>query len=82
MVTSLKKWGNSQGVRFSKETLEAIGLRVDDRISITVDTNSRKIIISKAEDKKVDLEKLFKAYTGDFKGEEFDWGPKQGDEVW
>jgi len=82
MITSLKKWGNSQGVRFSKKTLEEIDLHVDDKISITVNTNSKTITISKADSKKVDLKELFNEYTGDFKGEEFNWGPKQGDEQW
>ncbi|MBM7560874.1 AbrB/MazE/SpoVT family DNA-binding domain-containing protein [Fusibacter tunisiensis] len=80
MVTSIKKWGNSQGLRFSKEMLDAIGISVDDEVLIEV--IDHKIIISKAKDNKVNLKKLFKSYEGVYKETEMNWGEPKGEEVW
>ena len=80
MVTSIKKWGNSQGLRFSKDILNAIGVSIDDEVSVEV--IDHKIIISKIKDKKVNLKELFKSYDGDYKGTELNWGNPKGEEIW
>ncbi len=80
MITSIKKWGNSQGLRFSKDILDAIGISVDDEVNVEVEDH--KIVISKAKNTKVNLKELFKTYDGDYVTEEVDWGTHQGDEIW
>ena len=47
-----------------------------------MDVIDQKIIITKVHPSKVDLEKLFQNYEGDYKGEAFDWGLSRGEEVW
>ena len=80
MIAAIKKWGNSQGLRFSREMLEQLDISVNDEVNIEV--IDQKIIISKAYPKKVDIEELFKNYKGTYETEEFDWGENVGDEIW
>lgn len=80
MITAIKKWGNSQGLRFSREILEKLDITIDDEVNVEVVDD--KIIITKAHPTKINIEELFKDYTGDYKGEEYDWGPVVGEEAW
>ncbi len=80
MLMSIKKWGNSQGLRFSKELLEQLKIQVNDEVNVEV--VEEKIIITKAHPDKIDIEKLFADYKGEYRGDEFDWGLPKGDEVW
>ena len=80
MLMSIKKWGNSQGLRFSKEILDQLKISVND--AVNVDVIDGKIVISKAYPEKIDIEKLFKKYKGNYKAEEYNWGSPQGDEIW
>jgi antitoxin MazE len=80
MITSIRKWGNSQGLRFSKEILKDIGVSVDDEVKVEV--IDKKIVISKANDDKVNLKELFKNYKDEYNSNEVNWGKPQGDEIW
>ena len=83
MFTTIQKWGNSQAVRLPKAILESVALEENDKVEITSDNDT--IIIRKAPRKriaKVSLEERFANYTGDYKCEEYDWGPPVGKEVW
>lgn len=80
MITSLKRWGNSQGLRFSKEMLESIGISIYDKINVEV--KEQQIIISKVQDDKIVLKELFADYHEDYKTKEYDFGKAKGEEVW
>ena len=80
MIATIKKWGNSQGLRFSKELLSRLNLYVDDMVNIEVVDN--KIIIYKAEPEELRLSDLFEEYDGNYKPKEADWGKPKGDEKW
>lgn len=80
MIATMKKWGNSQGLRFSRELLNQLDISVDDEVNIEV--IDHKIIITKAYPNKVDIDELFKDYKGTKQVEEFDWGPSVGEEIW
>ncbi len=43
MTAMISKWGNSQGLRVSKEILQSLHLAVGDKVDVRVDEN--KIII-------------------------------------
>ena len=43
MLTKMKKWGNSQGLRFPKAILEEARMAVGDEVTVSV--RGRKIII-------------------------------------
>jgi antitoxin MazE len=80
MITTLKKWGNSQGLRVSKELMKILGLdNLEQEIQIEVENH--KITIEKV-DKEVTLDSLFANYDGDYKPSEYDWGKPKGREIW
>lgn len=80
MVARIKKWGNSQGVRFSKEILSRAGMELDDEIDIEVEYD--RIIITKVKKNEIILRELFEEYKGNYKPKEIDWGKPEGDEEW
>ena len=83
MLTTVQKWGNSQGVRLPKSVLEELSLKENDPVEIT--TEKDLIIIKKAARKrraKRSLEDRFENYTGDYQCTEYDWGKPTGKEVW
>lgn len=80
MITTLKKWGNGQGLRVSKELMKILGLdNLDQEIKIEVENH--KIIIEKVENE-VTLDALFANYDEDYKPSEYDWGKPEGREIW
>ena len=83
MMTTIQKWGNSQGVRLPKTILDVLSLQENDPVEITTDTNS--IVIKKATRKrraKMSLEERFKNYKGNYECAEWDTGKPVGKEVW
>ncbi len=85
MDANIVKWGNSQGIRLSKEVLEMVGLSVNDKVNITL-TENKEIVISKAKDEEViTFKSLFDGWTGGaYEGGEFVWGDEVpvGKEIW
>lgn len=43
--TAVRRWGNSQGIRLSKEIINRMNLKEDDEVSISIDDG--KMIIEK-----------------------------------
>ena len=83
MLTTIQKWGNSQGVRLPKTILDELLLQEYDQVEIVAENSS--IVIRKATRKhraKKSLEELFANYTGNYKCEEWDTGKPIGKEVW
>lgn len=80
MQATISKWGNSQGIRLSKETLESAGMKVDDILS--VETRDNEIVLKKAAPKKrMSLKERFEGYDGP-PPETYDWGKPMGKEMW
>ena len=79
MVTTIQKWGNSQGIRIPKYLLDAAGWNDDEQLVLIAGKN--KIIIEKAVQRKNIME-LFADFDGEYVPEEIDWGEPKGDEVW
>lgn len=80
MISTIKKWGNSQGLRLSKELLSGLGLGIDDKVNI--DIVDEKIVIYKVEDDNLKLSDVFAKYEIREKTAEIDWGKPEGKEVW
>ena len=80
MTAQVKPWGNSQGIRLSKEILETAGIHVNDYLEVeVVDGN---IILSRQFRHKT-LEERAAAYGGRLEPyEEIDWGEPVGREIW
>ncbi len=80
MQVQLKAWGNSQGIRFSRELLTAAGIKPDDLL--TVEVENGRIILSKSFQHRT-LQQRAEAYGGKLNlSGEADWGEPRGNEVW
>lgn len=80
MITSIQKWGNSQGVRIPKMLLDAVKWSENEEVTITV--YDGKLIIEKAKKEKESIMELFENYEEEYTPEEVDWGKPEGKEVW
>ena len=80
MITRIKKWGNSQGLRFSKEMLGSIGVGVNEDVNVEI--HDQQIIITKAQECDLTIDQLFEGYVEAYKPNEVDWGAAKGREVW
>ena len=83
MMTTIQKWGNSQGVRLPKTILDVLLLQENDPVEITAENNS--IIIKKASRKrraKKSLDERFINYSGSYQCTEWDTGKPVGKEAW
>ena len=82
MITKVQKWGNSQGVRLSKELLSDVEINVGD----AVDVAARDGVLVVTPVRRVrgghDLRELVRRIPKDYKSEEVDWGYPVGREVW
>lgn len=81
MITQVKAWGNSQGIRLSKELLALAGIQNNDILDIELVEGN--IVLKKAKTHHRTLEER----AGDYDGklgpyEEFDWGTPVGREKW
>jgi antitoxin MazE len=82
MVTKVQKWGNSQGLRFSKEILDEAKIAVGDEVQVLV--RKGKIIVEPLNRVrgKHDIKKLVAKIPKNYRAEEIDWGRPVGKEVW
>ncbi|MBE2224319.1 MAG: transcriptional regulator/antitoxin, MazE [Anaerolineae bacterium] len=82
MLTKVQKWGNSQGLRFSKAILEEAAIHVGDEVRISVEEG--RIIVEPAYQVRgrFDIEKLVAEMPADYHVEEADWGEPTGEEIW
>lgn len=82
MVTKIQKWGNSQGLRLTKQMLDDARLSVGDDVDVT----ARDGLIVVAPVRRVrgrqNLEELVSRIPESYKAEEVDWGAPLGQEVW
>jgi antitoxin MazE len=82
MITKVQKWGNSQGLRLSKELLSNVDLSVGDAVEVAARDGVLVITPARRVRGGHDLRQLVKDIPADYKPEELDWGPPAGREVW
>ena len=80
MQTQVKAWGNSQGIRISKDILKEANIFVNDVLNVNV--SNGQILLTKPY-----RHKTLEERAADFGGKlnldgEFDWGQPAGREVW
>ena len=85
--SAIRRWGNSQGVRLSKEVINKTGLKENDNIEISVDNGTITIKKIKPEYSNLTerLEAFYKKPISDIYVEgtqEVDVGAPVGDEQW
>ena len=78
MQVQVARWGNSLGLRISKDIVRQAGLRERTRVDVAAEGD--RIIISPARPRYV-LANLLKGMTPQEMREEFDWGPDSGREI-
>lgn len=76
--STVKPWGNSQGIRLSKSVLEEAGIEVNDTIQIEVRENT---IILKKVFKHRTFEERLAEYDGKIDVQSFEWGEPAGREI-
>ena len=83
MTAQVKPWGNSQGIRLSKEILDTVDIHVNDYLEVEIMDGS--IVLTKQFRHRT-LEERAAAYGGKLEpSEEYDWsdlGGPVGREVW
>ena len=79
MVTKVQKWGNSQGLRLSKQVLDLADIAVGDEVQIIV--GDGQITVKKASPR-YDLAELVARIPKRYKVEEVGFGPPVGKEEW
>ena len=80
MITTIQKWGNSQGIRIPKIILDMVNWSGNEKIELEVDDG--KIIIEKAKEKRKNIKELFENYEGEYEPIDIDWGEPEGEEIW
>ena len=80
MQAQVKEWGNSQGIRLSKEILKSAGIEVNEVLDVTV---SNGVITLVKPFRHKTLEERAKEFDGKLMLDgEYDWGESVGREVW
>jgi len=82
MITKVQKWGNSQGLRLSKELLSDAEISVGDAVDVAVSDGVIVITPVRRVRGGVDLEQLVREIPADYTPGEVGWGPALGKEVW
>lgn len=82
MITKIQKWGNSQGLRVSKDLLADADIAVGDAVDVAVHNGALVITPARRVRGGHDLRDLVRRIPKGYKSEELDWGTPVGREVW
>jgi antitoxin MazE len=82
MITKVQRWGNSQGLRLSREILASAQIEVGDEVEVAV--SGGQIVLTPARRVRGghDLSQLVREIPADYGPAEEGWGPPSGKEVW
>ena len=82
MVTTIQKWGNSQGLRLAKQILEETHIAIGDPVDVS--TRDGVIVIAPARRVrgKQSLQDLLSRIPKNYKTGEVKWGKPVGREDW
>lgn len=75
---AIRAWGNSQGIRITKEMMDKMGLKISDLLDIEATDN--EIILRKAFKHK-SFEERMAEYNNEISVCDFDWGEPLGREI-
>ena len=82
MITKVQKWGNSQGLRLSKDLLSDVEIDVGDAVHVAMRDGALVVTPVRRVRGGHDLRQLVRRIPKGYKPEELDWGPPVGREVW
>lgn len=61
-LVTIKKWGNSLGVRIPKSVVDSLNLKINDELEISADLNSLTLKKVKQDQNRMTLQDFFKNY--------------------
>lgn len=79
-IQTLQRWGNSSGIRLSKQILKAANLYDNQRVIITVQDGT--IVLSPVKEQKLTLKDLLLGVTPEMVSGEMGWGEDVGAEIY
>lgn len=82
ITTKIQKWGNSQGLRLSKQILDQADIEVGDDVEIIVGESQIRIRKTKRSKPKYDIRELVARIPKGVKSKEVSFGPAVGKEEW
>ena len=82
MVTKVQSWGNSQGLRLSRQILEEAHISVGDEVDLAVHDGVIVVAPARRVRGRCSLKELVARIPRDYKPQEVDWGEPVGKEVW
>lgn len=82
MITKVQKWGNSQGLRLSKDLLADAHIDVGDAVDVAVHDGSLIITPARRVRGGLALADLVARIPEGYEPGELEWGPPVGREVW
>ena len=82
MLTKIQKWGNSQGLRLTKNLLADAQLGVGDEVDISIKDGILIVTPVKKRRGKHSLEELVARIPENYQTEEINWGEPVGKEAW
>jgi antitoxin MazE len=81
MATKIQRWGNSQGLRVSKEILAAANLEVGDAVDVRAVDGTLVVTPLRRVRGRLDLAELVAAIPREATHAEVPWGEPEGDEL-
>ncbi len=82
MLAKIQKWGNSQGLRISKNLLSDAQINIGDEVDITVKDGIMIVAPAKRIRGRHNLKDLVSRIQKSYQPGEVDWGEPVGKEVW
>ena len=82
MLGKIQKWGNGQGLRFTKALLQEAQLNVGDEVSVSVQRGQIIIESVTRVRRRYDLRELISKMPQEYQIEELNWGESVGKEEW
>ncbi|MEI7719605.1 MAG: AbrB/MazE/SpoVT family DNA-binding domain-containing protein [bacterium] len=80
MTTTIRKWGNSLGLRIPQDIAEGTG--ISEGKEVVFIKNKGGLSIQPVTEPKVSLDALLRKITPKNKHEEVEWGAPRGKEIW
>lgn len=82
MIAKIQKWGNSQGLRLTKNLLTDAQLAVGDEVDISIKDGIMIVTPAKRIRGRHNLKDLVARIPKNYKADEVDWGKPVGKEAW
>ncbi len=82
MVTTIQKWGNSQGLRLSRQILADAQISVGDEVDVALRDGAIVIVPVRRTRGTQNLQELVSRIPMGYEPHEVDWGAPVGKEEW